>query len=375
LVNPVRVCGALLVLGLAAGLVLACTPDDGGESPPEVTTRATMRVPDSPWMAQDPLPLNQVRFWAYQLQDLSAPGAIDALVNSHYDMLVLEPTRTDWSSEERYFDTKGMVARVKGSPASDGTHRKLVLAYVNIGEAEDWRWYWTWSRGWKCRGKPPDDWPVYILACDPDGWGGDYPVAYWESAWRDLLLYGIQQDDDADRDYVSIIDEVIQDGFDGIYLDWVEAFDDEDVAAAADEAGLDPADEMVVLIREIRDYVGARNPRFRVIQQNAVSLVEGHPELPQLVDAIAQEAVWFDGDATDEWEDPDGYDSENDEELTAYYLGYLEQYAEAGLPVFVCEYALEYAGRAYADAYAAGFVPYVTRTPLSRLTTTYPPGY
>ena len=363
------------MLVLAAGSLFACGQEENGDSTLAVNPSVTMPVPDSSWLAQDPLPLDQVRFWAYQLQGLSAPGAINALVNSHYDMLVLEPTRTDWSSDDRTFDTRGMVAWVKGSPASDGAHRKLVLAYVNVGEAEDWRWYWNWSRGWKCRGNPPDDWPEYILACDPDGWGGDYPVAYWQPAWKDLLLYGVQQGGEADRDYASIVDEVIKDGFDGIYLDWVEAFDDAEVAAAAEEAGLDPADEMIALIREIRDYVGVRHPEFRIVQQNAVSLVEGHPELLQLVDAIAQEAVWFDGDATDEWDDPDGYDSKNDEELTTYYLGYLEQYSEGGLPVFVCEYALEYADRAYAKARAAGFVPYVTRTPLSRLTTTVPPGY
>ena len=36
-------------------------------------------------------------------------------------MLVVEPTRTDWSSEEaRDFDTKAMVDRLKGSTAGDG---------------------------------------------------------------------------------------------------------------------------------------------------------------------------------------------------------------------------------------------------------------
>jgi cysteinyl-tRNA synthetase len=375
-VNLVRSCRDLLVLGLVASFVLACRAEDGEYPAPAVTTSMTVRELDASPSSQTPMPLDQVRFWAYQLQELGAPGAVDALVNSRYDLLVLEPTRTDWSSGDRTFDTKGMVTRLKASPASDGTHRKLVLAYVNLGEAEDWRWYWTWSRGWKCRGKPPEDWPRYVLACDPDGWGGDYPVAYWEPAWKDLLLYGLLQGGEhPGRDYYSIVGEVIQDGFDGIYLDWVEAFDDPQVAAAARQAGLDPADEMVALIREIRVYATARNPEFRIIQQNAVSLMEGHPGLLELVDAIAQEAVWFDGEATDDWGDSDGYDRENDEQLTDYYLGYLEQYAEAGLPTFVCEYALEHAGRAYAKAYAMGLVPYVTRTPLSRLTTTVPPGY
>ena len=113
--------------------------------------------------------LDQVRFWAYQIQDVGAPGAVEKLVASHYDMLVLEPTRTDWSSDDKSFDTAAMVSRLKASQASDGEHRKLVLAYIDIGEAEDWRWYWNWSTEWNCRPPVPEDWPDYILQCDPDG--------------------------------------------------------------------------------------------------------------------------------------------------------------------------------------------------------------
>ena len=325
--------------------------------------------------APAPMPLAEVTYWAYQLQDLSVPGTVDALVTSRYDMLVLEPTRTDWSSGDRHFDTKSMVTRLKGSLASDGVHRKLVLAYVDIGEAEDWRWYWTWSRDWNCKGEPPADWPEYILACDPDGWEGNYPVAYWDATWKDVLLYGVQQGTPQGRDYDSVVDQVVRDGFDGIYLDWVEAFEDLHVIAAAQETGLDPGEEMVALIGEIRDYAAARSPGFRIVQQNAASLIDDHPELLGMVDAIAQEAVWFDGDATDDWDDPDGHDWENDEGLTRYYLGYLARYSEAGLPVLDCEYALAHADEAYANSYAAGFVPYVTRRSLSSLTTTVPPGY
>ena len=322
-----------------------------------------------------PMPLQDVGYWAYQIQDLSTPGAVDALADSHYDMLVVEPTRTDWSSEDRYFDTASMVARLKSSLASDGVRRKLVLAYVDIGEAEDWRWYWTWSQGWDCSGAPPSDWPEYILACDPDGWAGNYPVAYWDPAWKDLLIYGANQAAEQGGDYESVIDQVVIDGFDGIYLDWVEAYEDPDVIEAAQAAGLDPAEEMVALIREIRQYATTRIPEFLVVQQNAAALITDHPESLDVVDAIVQEAVWFDGDATDDWDDPDGYDWENDEDLTNYYLDYLAQYSEAGVPVFVCEYALARADEAYASSNAAGFIPYVTRRSLSRLTTTVPPGY
>jgi cysteinyl-tRNA synthetase len=323
----------------------------------------------------EPMSLAEVTYWAYQLQDISVPGAVDALVASHYDMLVLEPTCTDWSSDDRYFDTKQMVQRLKNSRASDGVHRKLVLAYLDIGEAEDWRWYWDWSTDWDCTGDPPAGWPEYILVCDPDGWSGNYPVAYWDEDWKDVIIYGEHQGSHPDRDYDSAIDEAIKDGFDGIYLDWVEAFEDADVVAAAQAEGLDPAVEMIAFIQEMRDYAAARDPNFRIVQQNAAALIDGHAELFGIIDAIAQEAVWFDGDATDEWDDPDGTDWVNDAGLTTYYIGYLDQYLDEGLPVFNCEYALTYAATAYANSYARDYVPYVTRRSLSRLTTTPPPDW
>ena len=322
-----------------------------------------------------PMSLDEVTYWAYQIQDISASGAVDALVASHYDMLVLEPTRTDWSSDDKLFDTRGMISWLKNSQASDGVHRKLIIAYADIGEAEDWRWYWTWSKDWDCVGDPPDDWPDYILACDPDGWGGNYPVAYWDERWQDIVIHGQNQNSEPYGDYTSVIDEVIRDGFDGIYLDWVEGYENEEVVAAAGAAGKDPAVEMIAFIQEMRNYATARDPDFLIIQQNGSALSEDHPELFNVVDAIAQEAVWYYGNATDNWDDPDGYDRPHDGSLTDYYIGHLERYLNAGLPVFNCEYALVHADTAYANAISEGYVPYVTRCSLSRLTTTPPPGY
>jgi cysteinyl-tRNA synthetase len=319
--------------------------------------------------------LDEVGYWAYQLQGISDQGAVDRLVESHYDLLVLEPTRTDWSSGDRDFDTAGMVARLKGSKASDGIHRKLVLAYIDIGQAEDWRWYWTWSRDWDCQPPVPEDWPDYILACDPDGWTGNYPVAYWDAAWKDIIIYGGDRGTEPGRDFASAIDEAIIDGFDGIYLDWVEGWETEAVQAAAQDAGLEAAQEMIAFLGEMRRYAAARHPGFLIIQQNAAELVDGRPDLLEVIDGIAQEAIWYDGDATDEWTDPDGYDWENDQDLTGYYLEFLAQYQNAKLPVFNCEYALERANLAYERAYAEGLVPYVSRRSLARLTTTPPPGY
>jgi cysteinyl-tRNA synthetase len=298
---------------------------------------------------------------------------VGELAASEYDMLVLEPTCTDWSSDDRGFDTSRMVESLKDSKAGDGIHRKLVLAYIDIGEAEDWRWYWTWSNGWE-PGEPfPEDWPGFILAPDPDGWEGDYPVAYWDPAWKDIIIYGRDTETAAGRDYTSVLDEVLEHGFDGVYLDWVEGYEDPDIAEAAGDQGVDAAEEMAAFIEEIGDYGRDRNPDFIVVQQNAAALAEEQPETLSHVDAIAQEAIWYDGSAFDDWNDALGADIPQDPELTEYYIELLGAYLEEGLPVFDCEYAVEYAERAYALSYEHAFVPYCTRRPLSQLTTTPPP--
>lgn len=327
----------------------------------------------APARAADPLPLAQVRYWGYQIQSIEEAGAVERLERSHYDMLVLEPTRTDWSSDNKYFDTKGMVTRLKASPATDGVHRKLVLAYVDIGEAEDWRWYWTWSTEWEPGEPRPADWPSFIVTHDPDGWSGNYPVAYWDARWKDIVIWGRRRGTAPVRNYTSVIDEVIKDGFDGIYLDWVEAFENEDVMQEAERQGRNAAGEMITFIDQMRRYGEKRVKGFLVIQQNAASLCEGHPELFSKIHALAQEAIWYDGDADTDWSDPDGYDRRNPKFLTNQYLGYLAQYLEASLPVFDCEYAVERAADAYKKSHERGFVPYCSRRALSRLTTTPPP--
>lgn len=365
----------LLLLFVCGTLIFSQTGDVTGEVTGDGGADLFLPTIMKPLAAgTGPMTLSGVQFWAYQIQAINSSGAIDALAASSYDMLVIEPTRTDWSSDDKYFDTKTAVTQLKNSLASDGSHRKLVIAYIDIGEAEDWRWYWQWSTGWNCTGPKPADWPDYILTCDPDGWTGNYPVAYWDAAWKDMIIDGEGTGTHPDRDYVSVIDEVINDGFDGIYLDWVEAFADANVAAAAQGLGLDPAEEMIDFIGEMRTYAQARKPDFLIIQQNAAALADGRSRLFNNIDAIAQEATWFDGDATDNWNDPNGYDYVNDASLTNYYLTHLANYINADVPVFACEYALTHADEAYAQATARGYIPYVTRRALSRLTTTPPSG-
>jgi cysteinyl-tRNA synthetase, unknown class len=321
-----------------------------------------------------PISLTAAKSWAYQIQGLEVPGAIDALAKSSYDLLVLEPTRTDWSHpENKQFDTPAMVHKLQATPAGDGVHRKLVIAYIDIGEAEGYRWYWHWTKGWG-KGKPrPADLPAFIVRLDPDGWADNFPVAYWEPAWKDILLQGKETPPDSSRAFRSVLDEVTQSGFDGVYLDWVEAYDERAIKEVAKKEGVDPEAEMIKLIGEIRDYGRQRNPSFLVVQQNAADLLEEHPELLKIVDGIGQEDTWYSGKADAEWDNPKGHDRKISPNGTHSNLKRLHQFLAAGKPVFTVDYTVQDADATYQRALAEGFVPYCSRVSLSRLTTTPPP--
>jgi cysteinyl-tRNA synthetase len=301
--------------------------------------------------------LKNAKSWAYQLQEIEIDGSVDAIVNSKYDVVVLEPTRTCKGNED--FDTKEMVQKIKSSTGGNSKDRKLVFAYINIGEAEDWRWYWKWDMNNK------NSQPSYIIGSDPEGWEGNFPVAFWDKNWKDIVIYGSEQTM-ADG-YSSLLDEALLDGFDGVYLDWVEGYNEEMVKERGKKDGVIPKKEMVKLLRELRKYSKERNKDFMIIQQNASDIYKGFLEVFQYIDAIAQEAIWYDGTSFDDWNDPTGADISQSYDLSNYYVKNLKKYLEKQKIVFNVEYADKYKNEAIKLSMDNGFIPYCSKRPLSKL--------
>ncbi|MEW6717550.1 MAG: endo alpha-1,4 polygalactosaminidase [Chloroflexota bacterium] len=301
-----------------------------------------------------------VRHWLYLIDVNLEPETVTLIEDSGYDLVVLdfipsEVNNTDYPMAE-------VIARLHNAP-----HSKLVLAYIDIGQAESYRTYW--QPGWGI-GNP--DW---IAGADPDGWEGNFPVAYWRDEWRDIWL-------GADGYLQATVDS----GFDGVYLDWVEAYSDENVIAIAEQDGVDAQREMIRWVGDIAAFGRARRPGFVVIAQNAAELA-GLDNYVAIIDAIAQEQVWFDGAADN---DPPGdcplprteaevdtpayyaslsppcrvqYDQYPDSTLhvsSEAYLRDLKLAHSKGLIIFTVDYALEPENVAwvYETSRGLGFVPF-----------------
>ncbi len=328
----------------------------------------TTKAPPAPLPPTHPPDLVDVSTWFYMIDVNLEPEMVEQTVASEYDMVVLDFIPSE--ANNTAYPIAGVIDQLHTAP-----HPKLVMAYIDIGQAEDFRTYW--QPGWGIGN------PEWIVATDPDGWAGNYPVAYWNDAWRDIWL--------GEEGYLQAILEA---GFDGVYLDWVEAYSDENVIAFAQEAGVDPRQEMIWWVGDIAEFTQTQNPDFIIIAQNAAELAEDDNYL-DIIDAIAQEQVWFDGSADN---DPPGdcplprteakvetavyrdslsaacraqHDEFPDSTLhvsSQEYLRHLTLARDKGEKIFTVDYALEPENVAwiYETARGLGFVPFAGNRALNQ---------
>jgi cysteinyl-tRNA synthetase len=376
------VVSTMLIPGLAM-LFAGCGPEEEEEvipTPelvkPSATLVLTAPVPEQTATALpasgDRTPsearLAGVTRWFYMINVNLEPEIVERIAASEYDMVVLDFVPSEEDNTD--YPIADVIAQLHNA-----LHPKLVIAYIDIGQAEEYRTYWQpgWSIGE----------PEWIVALDPDGWEGNFPVAYWYDEWREIWL--------GEGGYLQAI---LDADFDGVYLDWVEAYSDENVIAIAKREGVDPRQEMIWWVGNIADFARTQRPDFVVIAQNAADLAEDDDYLT-IIDAIAQEQVWFDGGADN---DPPGdcplprteaevdsdvyrqslspscrkqYDEYPDSTLhvsSEEYLYYLTLARDKGEIIFTVDYALEPDNVAwvYETSRALGFVPFASNRALDR---------
>lgn len=295
-------------------------------------------------------PLGKVDFWAYQIDALDIPESIDSLCDSHYDLLVIDQQRSLKGSEGHA--TAADVARIRNSRNSRGEN-KIVVCYIDVGQAESYRYYW--QAGWETGN------PEWLLDSDPDGWNSSYGVKFWSPEWKTIMKH--------------YIGRIIDDGYDGIYLDWLMIYDFPPAIEKAHREGVDIKQELTAFIGELTGYARGRKPGFLFIAQNAPELGTD-AAYAGLFDAIAQEDIWYDGSG-----DPDNGGNEGDSPVdevdSELLISDLQLWKNMGKPVFNVEYAVEpgNVNRAYNLGDQNHFKTYVTLRLLNKLTSTPHPEY
>lgn len=271
--------------------------------------------------------MGDVQTWGYQLQKLDTA----ALAASPFDLLVVDHAPDRVESVELSFRPKE-VAALKVKP--DGT-RRIVLAYMSIGEAEWYRFYWdpAWSQKANC--------PAWLGPVNPQ-WAGNYPVRYWMPEWQGLI-FGRHE---------SYVDRVLAAGFDGVYLDRADVYDQFKDRPTARE-------DMIAFISKLTDHARSINPLAMVVLQNAEELLSDK-DLRVKLDAAAKESLYFNADKS-------GEPVADDERMAA--AKELRGFKKAGGKVLVVEYvdAAYKAAEARQLAAKDGFAIHFTERSLSVL--------
>ncbi len=282
-----------------------------------VACRVTVLAQTAPTPPSAPAALAAAKSWGYQLQKVEP----ETIAGAPYDVFVIDYSR-DGTDVEAF--TAEEIARLKTKP--DGSPR-IVLAYLSIGEAEIYRYYWQWY--WYFRDLAPA-W----LGIQNKKWIGNYPVRFWHEEWQAIIFSGEH----------SYLDRIIGAGFDGVYLDRVDAFHDFDTENPV------ARDQMIAFVKALGARARLRKPGFFIVPQNAEELL-AEPEYRAAIDGIAKEDLVF-GDGKPK--------QPNSVKRVEAGVSRLKLLGGEGKPVFVVEYldAPQDIARARKLIEEAGFIPH-----------------
>ena len=259
--------------------------------------------------------LNEVSTWCYQLQGKGgAELKLEELEKLSCDLLVTDYSRTGSEKDEW---KKSDIKRLQKSG-------KTVLSYLSIGEAEEVRFYY------KTLNKK-------LIYSENQDWRGNFKVYFWEREWQEIIF--------------QYVDRIINQGFDGVYLDIIDAYF---YFGLKENGGLgirsEAAQDMIEFVDKIARYARfTRNKKdFLVFVQNATAItqLESFPEdirnnlvlLKQIqeryfhaISAIGVEDAFFRGQEK----------NNNPYNPDPFVLKYLEEFKQRGKLVFSIEYVQE----------------------------------
>jgi cysteinyl-tRNA synthetase len=180
--------------------------------------------------------------WRYQLQ-----GDASGLASSNVDVVAVDLDHM-----------KSSVSRLKSKP---GGGRRAVLAYIAIGEAESWRPYWS-----SCCASSKPSW----LTSRTQGWAKNYIVHFWDPAWKSIVKSRVRQ--------------AMSAGFDGLYLDRVDTWENVNAPGGSRQA-------MINFVREVVSEARSVKGDAAIVVQNGEELLTDDGYV-SAIDGIAKEDLF-----------------------------------------------------------------------------------
>lgn len=267
--------------------------------------------------------LANVTRWGCQYQNVD----LQSIARSDLDLIVIDPSLDDAHGR---FVTRAQCEAIQ---ERSGGSRRIVLGYLCVGEVDTKRWYWPSSYV-----KDPPSW----IGAENPNWPGSRSVQYWNSEWQDLVFAGND----------SMLDRIIEAGFDGVFLDRVDGYGDWGI-------GADSLDRMAELVVGIAEKARRSKPGFILMMQNAEHILH-HPNLVQAIDAHSKESLLT---------GLSGFDTVNKQEDVDWSLSYLKPLQDLGIPTFATEYITKPALRKAVEERLVelGFKPFFGTLGLDRL--------
>lgn len=246
---------------------------------------------------------------------------LDAIGNTKYDLVIMDDSSI--SSD------KSKIEELKHSPGGE----KLVIAYLCPSMASTYRYYW--QSGWA-----PGT-PEWIGASS--AWAGSYWVEYWDQRWQDIM-FGSPD---------AYLDKLMALGFDGVFLDVVDAYWMWPGRATAKQ-------DMGDLVVAMTKYARKTNPNFIVLANGGDGLHDHQPFISSIT-GIVKESVYY------------GYSGDNTatpSSTTSYVEANLDHFTLAGNMVFIIDFT-QTQGQVddfYQRALNKGYIPFGTVSSLDKLT-------
>lgn len=197
-----------------------------------------------------------------------------------------KPSR--WGIQLQGYEGTDSLVKIKESPADlwvmdymvDGKEltktqtdllrndHKMMISYMSIGEAEEYRFYYP---------KMPKD---LKGPSNPD-FPNNFTVNYWDPRWQDIFL---SKED-------GYLKRIMDGGFNGVFMDIIDAFErfpDKD----------QKAEQMADFIVRISEAAKARDKNFLIILQNGLHIrrhLKDPEKLVKAIDGVNAESGFFYG--------------------------------------------------------------------------------